>query len=436
MSTPTRILIVDVERAGAAALRQLLCTAGFEADDAGSVDEAAARLVRAPADVVLLALEQQSIRSITQLAAVTDAQLVLLGGEGEQALGREGLRMGACDVVERSRDLDTLLFALERAAHEGRVRREVAMLRACVGDEARRALVGRSPAIARVRDLVGRAAAARTTVVVTGEPGSGKDVVARLVHDLSDRAGRPYVVVRCDASDPAMLEAELFGGDREGLIESVRGGTLVVDELGALPQHLRSRLARTIAEHALTRPGVAEPVPVDVHVVLTGRTSAQQGILEAVPGAHALVIDLPPLRERQSDIPLLVHHFRERFESEIGLRLPALSSETMARLLSHEWPGNVRELEHWLQRAAYASTRQVAAADMPMSDSSGFAQLDAERPTLDALEERYILHVLAQEHGHQSRAAERLGIDRRTLYRKLKEYRERDTGAASIRRAG
>jgi DNA-binding NtrC family response regulator len=288
-----------------------------------------------------------------------------------------------------------------------------------------------------VRDLVGRAAAARTAVIVTGEPGSGKDVVARLVHDLSDRAGRPYVVVRCDATDPAMLEAELFGGDREGLIESVRGGTLVVDELGALPHHLRSRLVRTIAEQALSRPGVAEPIPIDVRIVLTGRTAAQQGILEGVPGgAHALVIDLPPLRERQSDVPLLVHHFRERFESEIGLRLPALSSETMARLLAHEWPGNVRELEHWLQRAAYSATRQVVGADVPMSGSSEFAQLDAERPTLEALEERYILHVLAQEHGHQSRAAERLGIDRRTLYRKLKEYRERDNGAASIRRAG
>jgi two-component system response regulator HydG len=437
MSSPTRILVVDAARASACALRQLLCTAGFDAEDVRGLEEAAAPLARASVDVVLLALEGQSLNGVSRLAAMTDAQLVLLVGVGEQELGREALRMGACDLVERSRDLDTLLFALERAAHERRMRLELAALRARVGDEARQALVGRSAAMVRVRELAGRAAASRAAVVITGEAGTGKDVVARLVHDLSDRAARPYAIVHCEGIEPAVLENELFGGNRWGLLETLRGGTLVLDEPNALPPRLRSRVARVIAERTVARPGVAEPVPVDVRIVLTSRAAAAESIVsDRMWGSNTLAIDLPPLRERQGDLPLLVQHFRERFQREIGLTLPGLSSETMARLLTHGWPGIVRELEHWLERSAYAAARELAAPDVPVSGASEFSELDHDRPTIEELERRYILHVLGQEGGHQSRAAERLGIDRRTLYRKLKEYRARDEGGAAIRRAG
>jgi two-component system response regulator HydG len=371
---------------------------------------------------------------VTRLAgAAGGAQLVLLVPAEEHAAGRAALRLGAFDLVHRADDVDAVLFAVERAAQEGLLRREVAMLRARVSDAAAEALIGRSGVMTRVRELIGRAASSRMTVLVTGEPGTGKDVVARLVHDLSDRAGRPYVTVSCSGADAEALEAELFGalgGDddvaRRGLFEEARGGTLVLDDITGLPPALRARLARVLVERSVRRVGADEVVPVDVRLVLTARDRADGtsplGGDDAIGRLNVLPIALPPLRERRSDIPQLVQHFRARLMRETRTELPPLANDAMMGLLGHQWAGNVRELEHWVERAAFAPGTGRMAPDA----SSGGAVFDdhGDAPTLEVLERRYILHVLDQEDGHQSRAAERLGIDRRTLYRKLKQYRD------------
>jgi DNA-binding NtrC family response regulator len=288
--------------------------------------------------------------------------------------------------------------------------------------------------MARVRELIGRAASSRMTVLVTGEPGTGKDVVARLVHDLSDRAGRPYVTVSCSGVDADALEAELFGAHREdggparrGLFEEARGGTLVLDDVTGLPPTLRARLAQVLAERSVRRVGTDEVVPVDVRLVLTARDQrngkSPLGNDDAIDRLNVLPIALPPLRERRSDVPQLVQHFRARLARETKSALPPLASDAMMGLLGHQWPGNVRELEHWVERAAFTpGATRLSAADTAR-ESTTFGNHD-DGPTLDVLERRYILHVLDQEDGHQSRAAERLGIDRRTLYRKLKQYRD------------
>jgi DNA-binding NtrC family response regulator len=228
--------------------------------------------------------------------------------------------------------------------------------------------------------------------------------------------------------DAASLEAELFGVEREGLLETARGGTLVLDEAGTLPRGLWTRVSAAIGERAVHRDDLSNGAAVDVRLVLTVRTSAH----DAGPHAGGLLddrqmlpINLPPLRERRRDIPLLVQHFRERAAQGRGTP-PAIGSETMTPLLAHEWPGNVRELEHWVERIGLAANGKESNAPRRAVVGPGaeFASIDEARLTLDALERRYILHVLAQESGHQSRAADRLGIDRRTLYRKLKEYRD------------
>jgi DNA-binding NtrC family response regulator len=281
-----------------------------------------------------------------------------------------------------------------------------------------------------LRELIGRAAASRMTVLVTGEPGTGKDVVARLVHDLSDRAGRPFIVLRCHQMQADAVEAELFGVKREGLLERVRGGTLVIDEARSMPRALRERLSLVLADRLVDRGGPGGGAPVDVRLILTARTSGDL----RTPESHELLgewnfvpISLPALRDRRSDIPLLVKHFRDRIAGDTGTSLPALTHEEITPLLGHQWPGNVRELEHWIERMVYAAAGHEAARATSTVPGSEFAQLDTARLSLDALERKYILHVLAQEQGHQSRTAERLGIDRRTLYRKLKEYRDEDS---------
>lgn len=434
MPEHTRVLVVDTDDARATALTELLAPAGYQARHASSADASGWA-----ADVVVLSLEAVDVAAVARAAgAATDATLVVVTSAFVHSRARDALRHGARDVVARDAGGEAVLIAVERAAQECRNRRELAMLRARLGAEARDALVGASPAMEIIRELVGRAAASHRTVLVTGEAGSGKSMVARLVHDLSDRAARPFVVARCGAPATGNLEAELFGGAREGLLERARGGTLVLDEAGMLSRTLYGRIAAMLTERAI--PGMDGALrPVDVRLVLTMRTAADEPVVDArelVGDRNALPIALPPLRERRRDIPLLVQHFRRRL-AQSGAVPPPLGPETMTPLLAHEWPGNVRELEHWVERIALAerATPLDPAAPNQMVTAPGaeFAPFDAERLTLDALERRYILHVLAQERGHQSRAADRLGIDRRTLYRKLKEYRD---DGVTIRAAG
>lgn len=437
-TTPIRVLIVDADGSGAPALLQLLAAAGFETSHAAGVDRAVDALLRTGTDVVLLALGRPGLRGVSQLAAAAgDAQLVLFAPPGQEATAREGLRLGACDVVEHDRDMNALLFALERAAHEARLRREVAALRARLGDETQEALVGRSEPMRRVKELIGRAAATRRTVLVTGEPGTGKDVVARLLHELSDRVGRPFVMVR-STDDGAALETELFGDERGGLLESARGGTLVLDDVASFPVALRERLTQLLAARMLRREGAEDEVQVDVRLVLTARSSDVNGqpVAQLFGERNVLPIPLPPLRERRADIPLLVQHFRSRIAKESGMDLPVVTPQMMTPLLAHEWPGNVRELETWVERLAITPVGGAADASaslLPAGPNADFARLDAARVTLEELERRYVLHVYELERGHQRRCAERLGIDRRTLYRKLKEYRE---DGDEIRRIG
>lgn len=424
MLPETRVLVLDADEARARSLVELLGPAGFVASS-----QPLGTAPTAVPDVIVLSTSVIEPGTVARIAAASpDADLVVLAERRPPPLAHEAMRAGACDVVERSAGAEVMLAAVERAATTGRNRRELAALRARVGDEARRALVGQSPAMSLVRELVGRAAGSRRMVLVTGEAGTGKSTVARLVHELSDRAARPFVVARCEGTDAASLEAELFGAGREGLLETARGGTLVLDEAGALPRALWRRVSATIGERAAHRGDGPHGSAVDVRLVLTVRTSEHEagpqsgGLLE---DRQMLPISLPPLRERRRDIPLLVQHFRERAAHGRGTP-PTLGSETMAPLLAHQWPGNVRELEHWVERIALAGSANEGTAPRRAVAGPGteFASIDEARLTLDALERRYILHVLAQENGHQSRAADRLGIDRRTLYRKLKEYRD------------
>lgn len=420
----SRLLVIDADHARACSLAELLAPAGYH-----TYLVAPGQTPAAAPDVVLLSLDEMSGSAVTRVAgAMPDADVLLLIGASALPGARSALRLGARDVVEREAGIDALLCSIERAARDVRNRRELAALRARVGEEARGTLVGQSSGMQLVRELVGRTAGLRRTALVTGEAGTGKSAVARLVHDLSERAASPFVVARCDGVPPEALEASLFGTSREGLLETARGGTLVLDEAHELPPAVYARLAATIAERVVRRAGGTHGEAVDVRLILTVRTTEQRPTVDAAAffgDSHALPIALPPLRERRRDIPLLAQHFRERGARPEHGTLPPLSAETMASLLAHHWPGNVRELAHWMERIDLAADeRGTTSRHVVIAPGAEFAPIDSARLTLAGLERRYILHVLAQAGGHQSRAADRLGIDRRTLYRKLKEYRD------------
>ena len=364
-------------------------------------------------------------------------RVLLVGDDEPRLVALHQLLTSAGHTVERARcaegaerraegdDVDVLLLA-DGAMRDARLREELAMLRARVGDAAQRALVGRSSAIAQVREVAGRAARSRVPVLVTGEAGVGKDVVARLIHDSSERAARPFITVRCADSDASAIERELFGDGSAGLgaLEEVRGGTVVLEDATAMSVALRAQLARAATARSLRRLEGDHTIAEDARLILVARADRAAPDSDSIEHLracfNAIVIDVPPLRERRSDIPQLVQHFRQRLAGDSGLELAPITSEEMLPLLAQEWPGNVRELEHWVERHALGTR---SAAPRVESDALRGVELGQSHATLEQLERAYIMHVLALESGHQSRTAARLGIDRRTLYRKLKQYR-------------
>ena len=432
MLTTARVLVAGSDERTLQTLQQVLESAGHLVSRSSSTEDAARRIGAGEIDVAVLGAD-----ALTMLERLVEAQcggaptsFVALGAMSA-AQTRAVLRAGVSDVVDPASGEHAVIMAVERAAREGELKRELAMLRARVGEAARLALVGRSAAMGRVRELVGRAAASRAPVLVTGESGVGKDVVARLVHDLSERAPRPLVTVLCAMGDADALELELFGRAggsggraRAGLLEEARGGTIVLDDAAALPGVLQAQLVHASATHSARRVGGSETIPIDARLVLILRTNGTAADAEAIDDLrtrfNAMVIDVPPLRDRRSDIPQLVQHFRQRQAMEHGLDLPPLSPDEMLPLLGREWAGNVRQLEHWVERNSLATH-----AEQPRADAGPLpgVELGTSPITLEQLERAYIFHVLALESGHQSRTAVRLGIDRRTLYRKLKQYR-------------
>jgi DNA-binding NtrC family response regulator len=436
MITIARVLLAGGEEAKLFGVQQVLASAGHEVVHAPTLDETLCRVAGGDVDVVVLAHElSDALARVVSAQCGGTAAIIAVTERPTASRVRDALHAGASDVVDASAEEHVLLAAVERAAREAQLRRDLAMLRARIGDVSQQSLIGRSGGMSHVRELIGRAAGSRVPVLITGEAGTGKDVVARLIHDLSDRAARPFTTVRCADGDQTSLERELFGlasaeggRPRAGLLERCSGGTVVLEDASALSTHLRAGLTRASLARVVQRIGAADSVTVDVRLILvvrTGRDADNASVVDALLDAfHATLVDVPPLRERRSDVPMLVQHFRRRLATEQGLELPPMSPDEMLPLLGHEWSGNVRELEHWVERALLTTRAEQTQASGQLAG----IDLSVAQATLEQLERAYILHVLDREAGHQSRTAVRLGIDRRTLYRKLKQYR---TGVAA-----
>lgn len=454
-SSPIRVLAVESDGAVCEQLRQLLTFAGHTVRCVPDATQALRALADDAVDVILADAGAAGPDGMTALLGTPAQQsgIALVLGGVDDARGRiAALRQGAQDWLARPYDTDELLPVLERAAHTAFRARELASLRAVLGGHAESVLIGRSPAMQRLRELVQRAAGSRSTVVIVGESGTGKELVARTIHAMSDASRGPCLLVECTGRDAASLEAELFGatGDdshsgMRGALARASGGTVILDDATALPPALQTRLLRVLQERALGgATGAAE-----FRLLVTVREErapqgAQPPRYDLLGRAGVFTIAIPPLRDRRSDIPLLASHFRERFARDTGSPAPALAPDVVASLIGYEWPGNVRQLEHYVGRLMLMAPGARTSFDSPSPslgpNASPPSLVEAARAahwTLDDLEREYITRVLDEERGHQSRAAQLLGIDRRTLYRKLKQYKARDTvrGAGSAPKA-
>lgn len=366
-------------------------------------------------------------------------------GSVEQAV--EMVKAGAFQYLTKPFDTDELLQTVAKALEQSAPQREQARLRREMPQAPAR-IIGASRPMQELFKLVSRAARSTTTVLVTGESGTGKELVARSIHDLSERNGA-FVPINCAAIPADLIESELFGHTgqaftgarqaRAGLFEAADGGTLFLDEIGEMPSHVQPKLLRALQEGTIRRIGADHEREVHVRVIAATNRDLEKEIIEGrfredlYWRLNVIHLHIPPLRERPFDIPLLVEHFLNK-NAEGSATVPmTLTSEALAVLTAYSWPGNARELENAIERAiALAEGSTITPEDFPdrVRSNGGTASLIARakerRLTLRELEKEYILETLRLTSGNKSRAAELLGFDRRTLHRKLDEYREED----------
>jgi len=431
-----RELVVDVLRgAGYAPVAHATAEAALEHLDRG-----------APADLAITDLVMPGMGGEAFLPAVRkrrpEINVVVITAFGSIESAIQLVKAGAYDYVTKPFGTDELLLSVQRALEESRLRRELAALRR--GGTGLPGFVGASRAVRELAELVGRAARSRHPVLLTGESGSGKELVARAIHEGSGRG--PFVAVNCGAIPEQLLESELFGHEKgafsgadrakAGLLETAHGGTAFLDEIGELPLPLQPKLLRALEDGEVRRVGSTEARRLDFRLLAaTNRDleelARQGGFREDLYWRLAVLhVHVPPLRDRPSDITLLAEHFLDAARRDHPGAPARIAPDTMALLTAYAWPGNVRELRNAIQRAATLATgEEIRPADLPprihdAGRAAGVVVSATRRPlTIRELERAYILEMLRQVDGNKSRAAELLGLDRKTLYRKLTEYR-------------
>ncbi|HXK12578.1 MAG TPA: sigma-54 dependent transcriptional regulator [Vicinamibacteria bacterium] len=439
MPTPERlaILVLDDDASFGAVLAEELASRGHEVVRVASVAEARERVREGGLDVALLDLQLPDGSGLEVLREIGAESLpieaLVLTGNAEVPTAIEAMRLGAYDYLSKPPRIDELHVLLAKAAEKSRLRSENVALRARLRrHEPRHGFLTGDPATRQILATLERAAASVLPVLVEGETGTGKELIARALHDQSPRSGFAFVPVNCAALPENLIESELFGHERgaftgavdrkTGLFEIASRGTLFLDEIGELSLQLQSRLLRALETQEFFRVGGTRPVRVDVRVVsatnrdLRAEVEAGRFRGDLFYRLHGISLRIPPLRERRGDIALLAQHFLERLKGQW-----TLDSAAVDLLASYEWPGNVRELEMVIGRAAILSRGPVIRAeDLPLDVRPRAAPrvLRADL-TLAEMEREYIQAVLEKNHGHRGRTATALGIDPKTLYNKL-----------------
>ncbi|HKC14300.1 MAG TPA: sigma-54 dependent transcriptional regulator [Vicinamibacteria bacterium] len=441
-----RVLVVEDEAYVRDSLVEILRARGYDVEGTGSVADALARLARAPVDVVLTDLRMPDADGLELVrrvqASTAEVPVVVLTGHGTVASAVECLKAGASEYILKPADPEALDVALQKALAARALRREVRYLRSAVGETI--PAVGESPVWRRVAAMVEAAALSDATVLLLGESGTGKELLARVLHRRSPRSSGPFVRVNCAAVPLEMWESEFFGhrkgsftgatADRDGRFQLAHGGTLLLDEVGAMPAAGQAKLLRVIQDGEFDRLGDEQPSRVDVRVVAATNSDLQEEVAEGRFRAdlyHRLDvvrIVVPPLRERSEDIDLLARRFAEEIAARLGRPAPPLGPETLARFRAYSWPGNVRELRNVIERALILDPEGgLEALDLvpagalapPAPGREGDLNL---RAALGRLEREMLLEALRSSGGVRKEAARRLGVDARNLAYYLRKH--------------
>ncbi|HYO96917.1 MAG TPA: sigma-54 dependent transcriptional regulator [Polyangiaceae bacterium] len=449
-----RVLIVDDDDATCRMLELRLRASGYEVQSRRSGHSAleCARVMEP--HVVLTDLNMQGLSGIDLCHAFgeewPDVPVVVITAFGSMETAISAIRAGAYDFITKPFDVDALTLAVERAVQHHHLKSEVKRLRAAVGqtDWGKQALIGASGPMMELRSLVARVAANDATVLITGESGTGKEVIARVLHGTGKRRGGPFVPINCAALPEMLLESELFGhvrgaftdarSNKNGLFVEANGGTLFLDEVGEMPPSLQAKLLRALEERKVRPLGGTAEVTFDARLIAATNRDLDAAVEDGrfredlYYRLNVLHVPTPPLRSRGADILLLAQHFVQFFALQVQRAVVGLSEAAAERLLRYPWPGNVRELRNCIERAI-ALTRfdHVSVDDLPerVRDFQSrhvvvTSELLEDLIPLEEVEKRYILSALIAAGGNKSLTAQRLGVSRRTLYRKLEQYGE------------
>jgi two-component system response regulator HydG len=450
-----RVLVVDDEPEMTEMLAAGLSARGFEVVCKTSSDEAFVLAMREDFDAVVTDVRMRGMDGLDLCGRLNvnrpDVPVIVITAFGSLETAIATIRAGAFDFLTKPFDLDLLVIALERATQQRALREEVKRLQGMVaGSRATDDMLGTSPAMRAVFDMIDRVAGVDASVLVTGESGTGKELVARALHRRSRRSSGPFVAVNCAALPEALLESELFGHvkgaftdartAKKGLFVEASGGTLFLDEIAELALPMQAKLLRALETRAVRPVGGSAEVPFDVNLIAATNRDLEAAVSDGrfrddlFYRLDVVHIALPPLRSRAGDVLLLAQSILQRAALRMGKRVTGMSTAVADKLLAYAWPGNVRELQNCMERAvALARFEQLAVDDLPervRSYRSTHVLVVGDDPSemvpLEEVERRYILRVLQAAGGNKSIAARILGLDRKTLYRRLDAYAAAD----------
>jgi DNA-binding NtrC family response regulator len=438
------ILIVDDDLRLRQLVRDTLIEGGFSPEVCGDGREAAQILAERPVDMVITDLMMPYFDGMEILEkaklANPDCLVILITGYGTVESAVEAIKKGAWDYVQKPFEPDELLLIVQRAVEHLRLLQENRRLRRqvenCQGDE----LIGTSRNMAELKTLVGRVAPFDTTILIQGETGTGKELVARLIHRWSTRREQRFLPVNCAALPESLLESELFGHvqgaftgaerDRPGLFEAVDKGTLFLDEINSTSPGFQVKLLRVLQDGAFLKVGGRETHKVDVRIVAATNIPLEKEVeagrfrSDLFYRLNVVTVDIPPLREHTEDIPLLAHHFLAKYGAKYGKSVQGIGADALARLRVYAWPGNIRELENVLERAVImVDGTELRAAHLPrLTPDDSRESLDTGLISISEMEKNLIAKTLRATGGHRGKAAEALEISPVSLWRKIKKY--------------
>jgi len=446
----TRMLVVEDDAVARDLLCEILRADGFEVEAVADGAPAVERASQGRYDLVLSDVRMERVGGLDVLRAFTEKSpgtpVILITAFGDVTGAMEAIGHGAYDYVSKPFNIEELRLTVARALERRRLSAEASTANAPGGDRDKVAEIeGKSQRMLEVYKLVARVATSTATVLVVGESGTGKELVARAIHNRSPRATKPFVPVNCTALSESLLESELFGHARgaftgavaakRGLFETANGGTLFLDEIGDMGPKMQAQILRVLQDGEMRPVGGTEAIRVDVRLVcatnrdLDAEVKSGRFREDLFFRINVVTVRMPPLRDRAGDIPILVRHFLNKIARREGRAEASVSPEALDMLCRYGWPGNVRELENAIERAvAVAKGNVILPSDLPVEVYGGAqvapSSIIEDRPTLGELEKRYIALVLGECAGNKKKAAEKLGIDRRTLYRALERSGE------------